>query len=220
MKDSAKIYHLYYKSLGITLTLCASNFYGNFFLSELHIYISFGNFHVNRISSLNLLFLLKTSFCCASTRHGNRCPKQVKLITISQDFQIKVMQSKGCFLLCSMALINISWGGSLDICKLHGLVPCFGQDGYKTQVPQLPIYTYRYTSHTYYFCLLFKIFLAMLLKDVVILIHQYISDLVKGHTNKVIIYKLKIDPFYSEDGQVFLHFFQLLCIIFVIILQN
>ncbi len=33
--------------------------------------------------------------------------------------------------------------------KMRGLVPCCGQDGYRAQVPQHPIDSYRYIAHTY-----------------------------------------------------------------------
>ncbi len=37
----------------------------------------------------------------------------------------------GC-LLCSMASINDLWDGSLDKRKVRGLVPCCGQNGYRS----------------------------------------------------------------------------------------
>ena len=38
---------------------------------------------------------------------------------------------------------------TLDKRKMRGLVHCCGQDGYQDQVPQHPIDSYRYISHTY-----------------------------------------------------------------------
>ncbi len=51
----------------------------------------------------------------------------------------------GC-LLSSLAFINDQWDGSLDKCKVGGLVPCCGQDGYRAQVLQHPIDSYRFIS--------------------------------------------------------------------------
>ena len=41
------------------------------------------------------------------------------------------------------------WDGYLDKSKVRGLVPCCGQDGYRAQVPQQPIDSFRciYTYH-------------------------------------------------------------------------
>ena len=36
-------------------------------------------------------------------------------------------------LLCSMARIYDLWDGSLDKCKVRGLVPCWDQDGYRAK---------------------------------------------------------------------------------------
>ena len=43
----------------------------------------------------------------------------------------------------SMARINDLCDGSMDKLKVRGLVPCFGQDGYRAQVPQRPIDSYN-----------------------------------------------------------------------------
>ncbi len=53
-----------------------------------------------------------------------------------QVFRTKVVQSKGWLsgiVCCSMAKINDLWDGSIDQCKVRGLVPCCGQDGYRAQ---------------------------------------------------------------------------------------
>ncbi len=71
------------------------------------------------------------------------CPKQAQLIAMhSQDFQTKVLQSKGwlsVILCCSTDKVNDLWDGSIDQRKVRGLVPYCGQEGYLAQVPQHPI---------------------------------------------------------------------------------
>ncbi len=63
-----------------------------------------------------------------------------KLITIhSKDFKAKIVQSNGwlsAIVCCSMAKFNDLWDGSMDQRKVSGLVPCFGHDDYRAQVPQ------------------------------------------------------------------------------------
>ncbi len=47
-----------------------------------------------------------------------------------------------------MARINDLLDGSLDKRrKVRVLVPCYGQDGYRAQIPQNPIDSFRYISH-------------------------------------------------------------------------
>ncbi len=63
--------------------------------------------------------------------------------------QTKVVQSKGwlsAIVCCNMAKINGQWDGSTNKRKVRGLVPCCGQDGYRTQVPQLPIDSYTHLT--------------------------------------------------------------------------
>ncbi len=50
---------------------------------------------------------------------------------------------KGLIVCWRMARINNLLDGSIDKCKVRGLVPCHGQDGYRAQVPQRPIYSYN-----------------------------------------------------------------------------
>ncbi len=52
-------------------------------------------------------------------------------------------QRTGC-LLWSKARIYDLWDGCLDKRKVRGQVPCCGQDGYRAQVPQHPLDSYRY----------------------------------------------------------------------------
>ena len=62
-----------------------------------------------------------------------------------QDFQTKVVQSKGwlsAIVCCSMA----KGMGSLEKSKVRGLLPCCGQDGYRAQLPQLPIDSYLHLT--------------------------------------------------------------------------
>ena len=63
--------------------------------------------------------------------------------TVKTSRQWSWNQSVG-YLLCSMARINVLWYGSLDKCRVRGLVPCCSQDGYRAQVPQHSIDLYRY----------------------------------------------------------------------------
>ncbi len=65
-------------------------------------------------------------------------PKLVQLFTMTS--LLKCNQRVG-YLLCSMAKIYDIWDGSLDKRKVTGLVPCYGQDGYRAQVLQQPIVT-------------------------------------------------------------------------------
>ncbi len=103
--------------------------------------------------------------CSAFTRHGK---------FMGSNLQTKVVQSKGqlsAIVRCSMANINHLWDGSMDKCKVHGLVPCCGQDGYRAQVLQLPQihihikhlnFYVRYVSQSYaLFCLDFILFLKL-----------------------------------------------------------
>ena len=75
-------------------------------------------------------------------------PIQSQLITTmhSYYFQTKVVQSKGWLYAMQYRIYDL-WDGSLDKHKLRGLVTCCGQDGYRSQVPQHPIVSYRYISH-------------------------------------------------------------------------
>ena len=45
--------------------------------------------------------------------------------------------------------VLVVWDGYLDKQKVRGLVPCCGQDGYRAQVPQLPIDSYKYHVFLY-----------------------------------------------------------------------
>ena len=47
-----------------------------------------------------------------------------------------------------MAKINDLWDGSMDKRKVRGLVPFCGQDGYRAQVPQLPLDSYKDLTST------------------------------------------------------------------------
>ena len=75
-------------------------------------------------------------------------PRQVQLITYTvRTFrQRSCNQNVGC-LLCSMAGIYDLLDGSLDKRKVRGLVPCCGEDGYRAQVPQHTIDSYRSYIH-------------------------------------------------------------------------
>ncbi len=61
-------------------------------------------------------------------------------------------QSSSCIqrvgrLLGSMARLYDLWDGALEKHKVRGLDPCCGQDGYRAQVSQHPINSYRYISN-------------------------------------------------------------------------
>ena len=59
---------------------------------------------------------------------------KAQLITISsEDFQTKVVQSKGWL---SVASIYDLWDGCMDKHKVRSVVPCCGQDGNRAQVTQ------------------------------------------------------------------------------------
>ena len=49
----------------------------------------------------------------------------------------------GLIICWSMASINDLWDGSMDKRKVLGLGPCCGQDGYRAQVLQRPIDSYK-----------------------------------------------------------------------------
>ncbi len=67
--------------------------------------------------------------------------------TVRTSRQRSCNQGVGC-LLCSIARIYDLWDGSLNKRNLRtrSLVACCGQDGYRDQVLQHPINTYRYIS--------------------------------------------------------------------------
>ena len=44
----------------------------------------------------------------------------------------------GLIVCWSMARINDLWDGSMDKCKVRGLVPCCGQDGYELRYHNAP----------------------------------------------------------------------------------
>ncbi len=52
---------------------------------------------------------------------------------------------------CMLLYVTVLWDWSLDKRKVRDLVPFCGQNGYRAQVPQQPIYSYTHlTSIKYY----------------------------------------------------------------------
>ena len=61
---------------------------------------------------------------------------------------------------CSMAKINYLWDGSMDKRKVRGLVPCCGQDGYRAQIFQLPIYSNTHLTSFYIQIITLRLFMG------------------------------------------------------------
>ena len=87
----------------------------------------------------------------SESKGENLNTKQLHFITMhNQDLQTKVLQAKGWLSARSMARINGLWNGSLDKRKVRGMVSYCSQHGYRAQVPQYPINSYKYIyKHTH-----------------------------------------------------------------------